>query len=186
MIDKRKVYILLIDGFELVEAMMPVDVLRRGGVDIKTVSMNNAFEVTSSNNVKIYVDMLYDFNILKDGDLLILPGGYPGYERLGNNNDVLEILEYFKKSSKKIAAICGAPIVLYENGVLNKKKFTCHKSILHEMEIEYYKNKKVVVDENIITSQGAGTSLEFSFKILEILCGLESVKSVASGMEIQN
>lgn len=183
---KKSAYVLLTEGFELIEALTPVDVLRRGGVDIKTVSINNSCEVTSSNGVKIYADMPYDFSVLKDGDLLILPGGYPGYDNLKKNENVLEMVNYYNKVSKYIGAICGAPIVLYENGILNEKKFTCHTTILHEMDIENYKNKKVVVDKHIITSQGAGTSLDFSLKLLEILYDAEKVKKVSEGMELHN
>lgn len=180
----KRGYILLAEGFELIEALTPLDVLRRGGIDVKLVSISKDLKVKSSNNVEIISDIIYDFSIVSQGDFLILPGGYPGYENLNNSPLIPEILDYYNKNKKIIAAICGAPLVLFEKGMLENILFTCHRAILHDVDVTHFVNKKAVTCENIVTSQGAGTSLEFSFEILKQLLSNEQIIKLKKGMEL--
>lgn len=181
----KRGYILLAEGFELIEALTPLDVLRRGGIDTKLVSMSGVTNVKSSNGVEIVADLVYDFPTVSQGDFLILPGGYPGYENLNNSPLIPKILDYYNKNKKIIAAICGAPLVLFEKGVLENINFTCHRAVLHDVDVTHFLNKKAVTFENIITSQGAGTSLEFSFEILKQLLSKEEIIKVKRGMELE-
>lgn len=180
----KKVYVLLANGFELIEALTPVAVLRRGGVNVVTVSIYDSLEVTSSNNVTIKADTTINFEKMKDGDLLILPGGYPGYENLSNDNKAVEILKYYSKQLKYIGAICGAPTILYKSSLLEGKEFTCHSAVLEDIKQGKYIDKKVVISDKIITSKGAGTSLDFSLELLKLLTSDEIVNKVMGEMQI--
>ena len=121
----KKAYILLADGFEVIEALAPYDVFCRGGIDVKTVSINNKEVVQASNRIKVEADLLIsevaDFN---DADLIYLPGGYPGYENLGNDSVVGRIAKKQYESGKLLAAICGAPTVLLKNQIAFGKSVT--------------------------------------------------------------
>ena len=107
-----KVYMFLADGFETVEALAPIDVFRRAGVEIHTVSISGNIEVTSSHDVVVEADCLLEEIDITDGDALILPGGYPGYVNLAENEVVGQTLRTYYDSGRFVAAICGAPTVL--------------------------------------------------------------------------
>ncbi len=180
----KKVYVLLANGFELIEALTSVAVLRRGGVNVATVSIYDSLEVTSSNNVIIKADTTINFERMKDGDLLILPGGYPGYENLSNDNKTVEVLNYYSKELKYIGAICGAPTILSKNSLLEGRDFTCHSAVLKDIRQGKYINEKVVTSDKIITSKGAGTSLDFSLELLKLLTSDKIVEKVRGEMQI--
>lgn len=180
----KRIYVILADGFELIEALTPVDVLRRGMLEVITVALEEKMEVKSSNGVILNADELFEFERLKEGDMIILPGGYPGYENLRKSEKIQKLVKYYDEKNKYISAICGAPIILWENGILENRKFTCHTSILNMLGTENYLGDNVVVDCNIITSRGAGVSLEFSFELLNCFVDETSVKKVRAGMEL--
>lgn len=180
----KKVYVLLAEGFELIEALTPVDVLRRCGTDVKTVSISEDSFVTSAQKVTVKSDLLLNESNLHDGDMLILPGGYPGYENLGKDSNVGELVKFYAKEGKYIGAICGAPSVLACNGIGEGKMVTCHTSIKDTMSKYNYQDKDVVQDEKIITGVGAGHSLEFALKLAENLFSEEVLTKVKTGMEL--
>ncbi|MGL5055518.1 MAG: DJ-1 family glyoxalase III [Fusobacteriaceae bacterium] len=180
----KKVYVLLAKGFELIEALTPVAVLKRGGISVVTVSIYDSLEVASSNNVVIKADTTIDVENMKDGDLLILPGGYPGYENLSEDKKSVELLNYYFKNSKYIGAICGAPTILDKSSLLEGKEFTCHSAVLKSIRQGKHVDKKVVISDKIITSKGAGTSLDFSLELLRILSSDEVVEKVKGEMQI--
>lgn len=180
----KRIYVILADGFELIEALTPVDVLRRGMLEVITVALEEKLEVKSSNGVILNADELFEFERLKEGDMIILPGGYPGYENLRKSVKIQKLVKYYNEKNKYISAICGAPIVLWENEILENRKFTCHTSILKILGRENYLEDNVVVDCNIITSRGAGLSLEFSFELLKCFVDETIVKKVRVEMEL--
>lgn len=180
----KKVYVLLAEGFELIEALTPVDVLRRCGADVKTVSISEDNFVTSAQKVTVKSDLLLNESNLHDGDMLILPGGYPGYENLGKDSNVGELVKFYAKEGKYIGAICGAPSVLACNGIGEGKMVTCHTSIKDAMSKYSYQDKDVVQDEKIITGVGAGHSLDFVLKLAENLFSEEVLTKVKTGMEL--
>ena len=122
---EAKVYQFMADGFEDVEALIPVDVLRRGGVDIKTVSIMGRLEVESAHGVTIKADMLFEDADLSDADLLMLPGGMPGASNLDAHEGLKAALLKQAEAGKKISAICAAPFVLGKLGILKGKRATC-------------------------------------------------------------
>ena len=179
-----KVFLFLAEGFECMEAMAPVDVLRRAGIDVKTVSLTNTLEVISSNGVEIKADAtMADVDIL-GGDALILPGGYPGYENLKNNDVVGRAVHLYYETGRLICAICGAPIVLQHYHIGVGHKITCHSCIQSQMTDFKYTGKSVEKDKNIITAIGAGHAQEFGLAIVEALLGNEAVEKIKSGMEL--
>ena len=179
-----KTYLLLADGFETIEALTPVDVLRRAGVDIKTVSISASHNVTSSQKIEVKADLIIDEKDLSEGDMLILPGGYPGYVNLGESKIVGQLASQYFESGKFLAAICGAPTVLAKNGIAMGSKITCHSSVVNEMDGYNYVGGNVVIDGKLITGIGAGHSVEFALTLAEILTDSATVKKVKKGMEL--
>ena len=174
------VYLFLTDGFEEIEALATVDILRRGEVDIKTVSLTGKKEVVSSRKIPVIADCLFNEVDFATADYLIIPGGTTAF------NDYPELKEVLKKhysQNKRLAAICAAPMVLGEAGLLQGKKATCYPSFekyLHGAEVR--DGVAVVVDGLITTGRGPGLALDFAFAILEQIQGKAVKDKVKSGM----
>ena len=142
----KKAYVLLANGFELVEAMTPVDVLTRAGVEVELVSIGEDLKVVSAQNVAVLANkVLTDVNT-DDGDVLILPGGYPGYENLKKDPKTIEVIKSYVKADKLIGAICGAPTILAEHKILEGKKLTAHSSTANDMKNYMYIGTNVCQD----------------------------------------
>ena len=165
------VYVFLATGFEEVEALTPVDLLRRGGMDVKLVSITGEKIVKGARNINVQADLLFD-EIDKDwADLLILPGGMPGTTNLKNFEPLTELIKDFNEKKKRIAAICAAPTVFGGLGILEGKKATCYpgmEDMLIGAEVCY---DSVVTDGNITTSRGVGTAIDFALELLKLLSG---------------
>jgi 4-methyl-5(b-hydroxyethyl)-thiazole monophosphate biosynthesis len=179
-----KAYIFLADGFETIEALAPLAVLRRAGVEIKTVSVTDSNNVVSSQKIEVKSDMVGDESDLTDGDMLILPGGFPGYVNLGRSLMVAKTASRYNEKGKFIAAICGAPTVLAKHGIAKGKKITCHSSVVDKMEGYKYTDENVVIDGNLITCKGAGHSLEFGLALAGVLVDSDTIKKVKKAMEL--
>ncbi|HZX36115.1 MAG TPA: DJ-1 family glyoxalase III [Thermodesulfobacteriota bacterium] len=177
----KKVLIPLLEGFEEVEAMTVVDVLRRAGADVLTAGASmDAIE--GRNKIKVLPDASLKNMAGKDFDLIVLPGGAKGTENLKKNKDVRGIvLEHFKKG-RLIAAICAAPTVLSMLGITKGKTITSHPSARDELKDEKISDERVVVDENLVTSQSPGTAMEFAFVLVEALFGREKAREVNKGV----
>ena len=160
-----KAYLLLADGFETIEALAPVAILRRAGVDVSTVSITASNTVISSQKIEVKADLIINETDMSDGDMLILPGGYPGYVNLGKSEQVGNIAALYFESGKYLAAICGAPTILAKYGIAKGKKITCHSSVIGDMVGYNYVGGNVTKDENLITGVGAGHSLEFGLTL---------------------
>ena len=180
----KKVYVLLADGFETIEALTPIDVLRRCGLDVITVSISDSDVVTSSHKVPVLADSIISEIDLSDGEMVILPGGYPGFVNLGNSEEVGDIVKEYFAEGKYVAAICAAPTVLVKNGVGKGYKVTCHSSVVDQMTGVNYIGGDVVADRNIITAIGAGRSLDFALCLAEHLVDEETLNRVKRGLEI--
>lgn len=181
---KKKVYVLLADGFELIEALTPVDVLRRGGVEVVTVSISDSNEVMSAQKVAVKSDIILSHHDITDGDMLVLPGGYPGYENLANSEKVVKIVKNYADNNKYICAICGGPTVLSKNGILKGRSLTCHHSVTQEMKDYKYTGKLVEKDDKLITAIGAGKALDFAIAMAEVLVDGETLENIKKGMEL--
>jgi 4-methyl-5(b-hydroxyethyl)-thiazole monophosphate biosynthesis len=174
-----KVLVPLTDGFEEIEAISTIDVLRRAGIDA-VIAGSPGSTLTGVHDVKIQADgMLKDIDP-EEFDAVILIGGSPGYINLGNSQKVQEIIRDFFSKDKLVAAICAAPTILSKAGILDERKATIYPGM--EKEIPRPRNEKVVVDQNVITSQGPGTAVEFALSIAEKLVGKEKANEVRRGM----
>lgn len=172
------VYVFLADGFEEIEALAPVDILRRASVDIKTVSINDTLEVTGSHGITVQADILLR-DICENAEMLVLPGGMPGTLNLQKCQPVCDMLI---KTDGYVAAICAAPSVLGGLGVLKGKKATCYPGFEDKLEGAECVNLPVVVSGKTITSRGAGTAHLFGFTLLSLLKGEEIAEELRKTM----
>ncbi|WP_024654883.1 DJ-1 family glyoxalase III [Borrelia hispanica] len=178
-----RVAIILADGFEEIEAVVPMDILRRGNVDLKVVSLNDSKLVSSSMGFVFGADEKISDCTADHFDLIILPGGMPGATNLFESKDLDDILRNMNLQGKLIAAICASPVVvLAAKGLLGESKFTCYPGLENDITDGEFVNEDVVISNNFITSKGVGTSFEFAFTLLKIVKGadvLEDVKNKA-------
>lgn len=168
------VYVLLADGFEEVEALTPVDMLRRAGADVKTVGIGGR-RIVGARGIPVVADL--DENEVNPADmqLLILPGGNPGYVNLENSEFVQGLLASALQNEKcRIAAICAAPTLLGHLGALKNKTATCYPGMEGELDGAVLSDAPVCVDGRIITSRSAATAMEFALTLTELLQGAEA------------
>lgn len=166
-----KVMVPLADGFEEIEAITIVDVLRRAGITVDTVGIVGT-QITGAHGIRVNADKrLIDVSATAyDG--IILPGGNPGYVNLGRSQKLIELIKQMNALNKLVAAICGAPMVLAKAGVLENRKATIYPGM--EKELPRPRDDRVIVDGNIVTSQAAGTAMEFAITLVQILAGRET------------
>ncbi|WP_309498135.1 DJ-1 family glyoxalase III [Sulfurovum sp.] len=174
----------LAKGFEEVEAVGLIDVMRRGGIDVRVVYLEDELQgdlVLGANGITVQADISIRNVISSDFDMMVLPGGWDGTYALAENTRILELLQEFK-ASKVVGAMCAAPFVLKKAGVLGND-YTCYPGAQGEIDHPGYRDDlKVVTDGNVITSRGPGTALCFGLAIVERLVGEESMQAVKDGM----
>ena len=171
---KKSVLCLLVDGFEEIEAVAPIDLLRRAGVEVITASLKKG-SVTGRCGIRMEADVLLSDVNPSLFDLLFIPGG-PGVAELRSDGRPAALARDFHAAGKPIAAICAAPLVLKDAGLLDGRRFTSHDSV-HE-ELPGVTDERVVVDGNLITSRGAGTALDFAYALIQLLVGEAAVTEV--------
>ena len=178
------VFLLLADGFEEVEALTPVDLLRRSGVEVVTVGIGGK-EITGARGVKVVADIT-DADIEETPfDMLILPGGYPGYENLDKSPFTHRMIDVAAQQSAYVASICGAPSILGKRGDLQGRKACCYPGMEQTLlgaEISY---DSVCVDGKFITSRSAATAMDFAMTLVEILCGKKQRETLASQIVLE-
>ena len=169
--DDKKVLIFLVDGFEEIEAMAPIDLLRRAGITADTVSINENNKVTSSRKITVLTDKTIDEINFENYEMIVLPGG-PGTENYMKSEKLQEKLKEFS-INRKLGAICAAPTILSALGILNGKQAICFPACEPDLikDGAIIVNQDVVKDNNIITSRGAGTAIDFSLALIEELLG---------------
>jgi len=177
-----KAYQFMADGFEDIEALAPVDILRRGGVDIKTVSITGSREVTSAHGVTILADITFEEANLDDADLLMLPGGMPGAANLRDHRALGEALTEQAQCGGMVSAICAAPMVLGTLGLLRGKRATCYPGFEDFLEGAQPTGAMCTVDGNITTGKGPGAALEYGYTLLAQLTNEQTAREVAEGM----
>jgi 4-methyl-5(b-hydroxyethyl)-thiazole monophosphate biosynthesis len=171
----------LADGFEDIEALTVVDILRRAGIKVDTVGVVGTV-IVSRSDVRVFADKkISDINA-DDYDAIVLPGGTQGVQNLSRSSRLIEILKDFNKKGKLIAAICAAPSVLAKIGLLDDKKATIFPGM--EKELPKPRAERVVVDGNIITSQAPGTAIEFALAIVGKLLGKEKAYQVEKDLVV--
>jgi len=172
-----KVVVLLAEGFEEIEFSTIVDILRRAGVDVTAAGLKGGI-IDGAHGVKVTPDIPIDRVTADDFDVIILPGGYPGFVNLGEDRRVLKLVKEMKDKNKYVTAICGAPSVLAKAGVLQGKRATIFPGMENTLTGAQYSDERVVVDGKIITSQGPGTAMEFAIKLVEVLVSKGKAREV--------
>ncbi len=172
----KKVAVLLTDGFEEVEAVTPIDFLRRAGVDVLIAGVNER-DVVGAHDVRIDCDMTID-ELPLELDGVVVPGG-PGAKKLAASEETVKLIEKFLKANKLVGAICAAPaVVLGSHGFLKGRKFTCYPGTESSAKDGTLLQDRVVKDGNLITSRGPGTAAEFSLALVEYLAGADAAEKI--------
>ena len=177
-----KIYQFMANGFEDVEALAPLDILRRGGQDVVTVSITGSEFVTSAHGVTLKADAVFEDVDLSDADLLMLPGGMPGSTNLNAHEGLRDAIVAHYESGRRIAAICAAPMVFGSLGLLEGKRATCYPGCEGTMTGATYTRELVTIDGNIITGEGPAAAFPYGYAILEILAGKEVADTLREGM----
>ncbi len=176
-------YLFLADGFEEIEALSPVDFLRRAGVEVVTVGVTGEF-VTGAHNITVKSDVSINEIVLNSNlEGIVLPGGMPGADNLNNSEAVRKAIDYCSHNGKIISAICAAPFILGRKGLLEGKNATCFPGFENELIGANVVSDGVVTDGNIITAKGAGVAWEFGEAIAEKLVGKEKSESILKAIQ---
>lgn len=180
-----KVAIILADGFEEIEAMAVVDVLRRADIDAVTAGLHDG-HITSARGIRVIPDAVIDDVKADDFDMIVLPGGQPGADNLNADGRVKALITAFNQKGKLTAAICAAPYVLGSAGVLAGKHATSYPTYKGRLSGAIYEEKAVVADGNVLTSKGPGTALCFALAIVERLVGRDKAMKIKDAMLIKD
>ena len=176
-------YLFLADGFEEIEALATVDILRRAGIDVKTVSIKETREVKGAHGVTVSADLVYDEMAYAPAEWLILPGGMPGASNLAAHERLCDKLHDHNAKGGKIAAICASPgVVLGPLGIMRGKAGVCYPGFETLMQGCNVQSTLVAVDDNVVTGSSPAAAMPFALAIVEIAKGAEVADSVAQGM----
>ena len=176
-----KVCVPLAEGFEDIEAVTLIDVMRRGGIEVIVAGVGGSV-ITSAHNLRIETDTTIDKVSADELDLIVLPGGLPGATNLAKSEEVKSILHEMDSKGKYVGAICAAPIALNEAGVL-KDEYTAYPGWENNIRKEGYVNdKKVVEDKNVLTSKGPATAICFGLEIVKKFIGVETYNQLKAGL----
>ena len=176
------VHVFLIDGFEPIEAVTPVDMLHRAGVEVVTVSLTGNLTVNGAHGITVIADVLFEDADFSQSDMLILPGG-PGSQGMSGHSGLCSLLKYFASENKPIGAICAAPSVLGRLGILDGRRATVYPGCGDGIANVSFTGEFVVRDGNIITAIGPAASAAFAAGIIELLCGPDVRRRVCDAMQ---
>ena len=189
---KRSAIVILADGFEEVEAVTPIDYLRRAGIEVTVASIGGNLLVKGARGIVVDADVtLYDLLVNQQEtvaiyDAIIIPGGMPGAANIAASPEAGTLITEMAAAGKRICAICASPaVVLSPLGILSGKKFTCYPDMEGKVQGGYWTDKRVVMDGNIITSRAAGTAGEFSIAIIAQLLGETEGDRIAQAVLLQ-
>lgn len=177
-----KAYVFLADGFEEIEGLTVVDILRRADVEVCTVSVMGKPEIAGAHRIEVKADALFDACDFSDGDLFVLPGGMPGTKYLGAHEGLCSLLKEKDAQGISLAAICAAPSVFGDLGLLEGRKAICYPGFEDRLAGARVTFEKVVTDGHITTSMGMGTAIPFALRLVEILCGAEKAGEVKTSI----
>jgi protein deglycase len=177
-VEMMRVLVPLAEGFEEIEAISVIDILRRAEIEVVTAGLMEGL-AEGSHKVKVLPDTTLEKVDWHDFDGLVLPGGAPGFVNLGNDQRILDMAREMNRAGRCVAAICAAPSVLIKAGVLQGRKATVSPSGKAQVQAcADFREDRVVVDKNLITSRAPGTALEFALKLVEALAGREMMEQV--------
>ena len=177
------IYEFLANGFEDIEALAPVDILRRGGLDVRTVSITGSEFVESAHGVTVRADVTFEeAGDFSDADMLLLPGGMPGAMHLKLHDGVRAAVLAQAQRGGRVGAICAAPMVLGSLGLLQGRKATCYPGFEPLLTGATYTGDLVTVDGNVVTGKGPGASFAYAFTLCELLYGKTTADALREGM----
>ena len=181
-----KVVVLLAEGFEEIEALTPVDLLRRAGIEVVTASITEDPVVMGSHKIPVTADTVMS-RLEGTADMLFLPGGQPGTNNLKENKAVANLIRKYQEQGKYLAAICAAPTVYGQMGLLQGRKATCYPGLEDQLLGAEWtgENVTVAVDGQFITSRGMGTSIDFGLKLMELLLSKDKADEMAAKVVYQ-
>lgn len=171
------IYFFMADGFEEIEAISPIDILRRAGANVKTVGVTGK-TVASTRGVRMLTDIEPRDMDLTKAEMIVLPGGMPGTDHLKESEIVDSAIDFCKGNDVYIGAICAAPSILAAKGMLEGEKASCHPAVENIMHNAVVSKDNVSISGKIITSRGAGTALDFGFALCEALFGKEKADNI--------
>ena len=174
----KRVSVFLADGFEEIEGLTVVDLLRRAGVEVTTVSITGELTIHGAHKIDVQADKLFDEVDYKNEDMVVLPGGMPGTLNLGAHEGVKTVLEQFYAEKKFMGAICAAPSVLGKYGMLEGRKATSYPGFEKELKGAEYVTESVAVSDFVVTSRGLGTAIDFSLALIGLLVGEEKAGEI--------
>lgn len=178
----EKAYIFLADGFEEIEGLTVVDILRRADIEIKMISIMGKQQITGSHGIQIMADALFEETDLSDGTLYILPGGMPGTRYLGEHEGLTALLKKAAAEGKRVAAICAAPSVLGGLGLLAGRKAACYPGFEEKLTGAEVTMDQVAVSGNVTTSRGMGTAIPFALSLAAQLKGQEAADALGKAI----
>lgn len=177
------IYVFIAEGFEELEAISIIDILRRAKLEVKTVSITKERAITGTHKVTIYTDIDIDDVDLKNIQGIVLPGGMPGTKNLSNSEKLHEIVNYCANKKLLIGAICAAPSVLGKWGILKNKEVCCYPGFENDLKDATISNKYICISDNIVTGKGPGVANDFTFSIVSYLCGYTHMNDVRASMQ---
>lgn len=176
------IYVHLAQGFEEIEALTIIDLLRRAQLDVQSVSITGDKRVVGTHGVPVEADILYEEADYEGCEMIVLPGGLPGADYLGKHEGLTSHIRCFAETGKYLAAICAAPMVFGAQGVLKGKKATIYPGMEERLTGAEPQEDLVVVDGNLITSKGPATAMPFAIRLVEILKGKDAADQLAEGL----
>ncbi len=179
------VYIFLAEGFEPMEALVPVDILRRAELEVKTVGVKNKL-VKGAHNISVVCDINEnEIDLNDDLDMIVLPGGMPGTLNLEKSQTVQNAIDFCVKNNKYIAAICAAPSILGHKNLLNNKKATCFPGFEEQLFGANVTGNLIETEGNIITAKGAGVCIDFALELVKVLISEKEARVVKGSLQCQ-
>lgn len=175
----KRAVVCLAEGFEEIEAIGSIDILRRAGIDTVVVSVSGNLSVTGAHAITVKADQMVEKTDFSGVDMIVLPGGMPGAKHLKEHELLREKLLAFHQNGKFIAAICAAPMVLGDLGILENRKATCYPGFENQLKSAILTPDAVVEDRHVITGKGPGLVFDFALKLVEKLSGKENAGIVA-------
>ena len=178
----KKIAVQLAPGFEEIEAITIIDVLRRADLEVTTISMTDELKVTGSHDIPVIADTLFHEVDYSAMDMLILPGGMPGSANLDSHRGLREQIIDFNKKHKMLGAICAAPLVFGHLNLLKGRQAVCYPGFEKELKGAIIGKEPIALSDHILTGRGVGAALKFSLKVVEILTDKEKADSLAEAM----
>jgi 4-methyl-5(b-hydroxyethyl)-thiazole monophosphate biosynthesis len=181
----KMIYVFLANGFEEIEALTPVDILRRAEADVKTVGIGSK-TIVSTHGVKVEADLNENELTTVGLEMIVLPGGSPGWKNLDNSHTVHSFIDYAYEKGIWIAAICGAPTIIGKKGMLKGKHAICFPGMEEQLLGAIISDEFVCEDDNFITAKGAGVSVEFGLTLVAKLKGKQRADAIKAQMQCKN